>query len=65
MTTSEHTRKAVRVATQSAAYANRPNACTICGAFRSDGQPPTVHFTGCHGGPDGLHQPAQKRRIYR
>jgi hypothetical protein len=28
--------------------------CQQCKAFRIDGQPPTVHRTGCPMGPDGV-----------
>lgn len=30
------------------------NQCEQCGAFRTDGYPPTVHFTRCLNGPDGM-----------
>lgn len=37
---------------------NRPGQCTACGAWRVDGQPPTVHRTDCVEGPDGSQLPA-------
>lgn len=37
---------------------NRPGQCTACGAWRVDGQPPTVHRTDCVEGPDGSALPA-------
>lgn len=41
----------------------RPGQCGGCGAFRLDGNPPTVHRTDCVYGPDGsqlspLYDPA-------
>jgi hypothetical protein len=33
---------------------DRPGQCPACGAFRTDGQPVTVHFHGCGLGPHGL-----------
>lgn len=32
----------------------RPGQCGSCGAWRTDGKPPTVHFTRCSAGPDGF-----------
>jgi hypothetical protein len=31
----------------------RPGQCAGCGAWRTDGKPPTVHRTDCVYGPDG------------
>jgi hypothetical protein len=31
----------------------KPGQCQACGAFRLDGNPPTVHRTDCVAGPDG------------
>lgn len=36
----------------------RPGQCRDCGAFRTDGQPPTVHRTDCRRGPNGMELPA-------
>jgi hypothetical protein len=36
--------------------------CTRCGAFRLDGQPPTVHRHSCTLGPDGSQLEPQDRR---
>lgn len=37
---------------------NRAGQCQTCGAYRLDGQPPTVHRTDCLDGPDGSQLPA-------
>jgi hypothetical protein len=34
---------------------SHPNECPQCSAFRTDGQPPTVHRTGCTRGSDPSH----------
>lgn len=39
--------------TNATQYATHPNGCTECGAFRPDGQHPTVHRHKCSAGPDG------------
>jgi hypothetical protein len=37
------------------------NQCTVCGAFRPDGKPPTVHRTGCiNQDPDKMVVPDAK-----
>lgn len=33
-------------------HRGRPGQCELCGSFRTDGRPVTVHFTGCAAGPD-------------
>lgn len=35
----------------------RVGQCQTCGAFRTDGRPPTVHRTDCVMGPDGSRLP--------
>jgi len=46
----------------------RQGQCRGCGAWRTDGQPPTVHRTDCVYGPDGsqlaaLYDPAAEAAI--
>lgn len=36
----------------------RPGQCQACGAWRADGQAPSVHRTDCVEGPDGSRMPA-------
>ena len=41
----------------------RAGQCPSCGSWRTDGQLPTVHRTGCTDGPDGLQLPPGKRAV--
>lgn len=44
-----------------AAAGDAENQCPGCGAFRLDGQPPTVHRHRCRMGPDGSRLPVLGR----
>lgn len=46
-------------AAEAATKFGRPGQCQSCGAWRADGQPPTVHRTDCREGPAGWDLPAE------